>query len=173
MYNNWYVVQVQAGNEEKIVQYCQTFIPKDILEDCFVLKYKHLKRYLGDWHEVEEVLFKGYVFMITDHVNDLFYQLKEIPGFTKLLGNTGDIIYPIYEEEAMFLQRFGKSEHTVEVSSGVIEGDKIYITQGPLVDSEGIIKKIDRHKRIAYVEIQLFNQKTTTQVGLEIVSKKA
>lgn len=59
----------------------------------------------------------------------------------------------------------------VEVSTGYQEGDTITITDGPLMNQEGNIVKIDRHKRIAYVDVSLFGQVTRIQVGLEIVSK--
>lgn len=173
MLNHWFVIQVQSGNEEKIIKYCKQYIDDEILEECFVLKYKHMKKYKGNWHELEEILFKGYVFVITKDPNTLYQQLKKIPGFTKLLGNTGDMIYPIYEEEAKVLMKFGREKHMVEMSTGFIEGDTIYIMEGPLMNNEGIIKKIDRHKRIAYIELKLFNQLTTAQIGLEIIRKNA
>lgn len=36
---------------------------------------------------------------------------------------------------------------------------------------EGLITKIDRHKRIAYVDVELLGKLTRVQVGLEIISK--
>jgi transcriptional antiterminator NusG len=57
------------------------------------------------------------------------------------------------------------------MSKGIIEGDQIIVERGPLKGYEGFIKKIDRHKRIAFIDIELFNTITTIKVGLEIVSK--
>ena len=57
------------------------------------------------------------------------------------------------------------------MSQGYIVGDKVNIISGPLVGYEGKIKKIDRHKRIAYIEVSLFDQVVVVQVGLEIISK--
>lgn len=34
-------------------------------------------------------------------------KLKKVPGLTRLLGNDGKNIYPIYKQEAMFLAQFG------------------------------------------------------------------
>lgn len=59
----------------------------------------------------------------------------------------------------------------VDMSCGVIENDKIIITDGPLMNLEGYITKIDRHKRIAYVDVELLGKITRVQVGLEIISK--
>ena len=96
---------------------------------------------------------------------------KKIPDLTKLLGNDGEDIYPIYPQEAMFLTKFSNRNHVVDMSCGVIENDKIIITDGPLMNLEGYITKIDRHKRIAYVDVELLGKITRVQVGLEIISK--
>lgn len=69
------------------------------------------------------------------------------------------------------MKSFGKKGHIVDMSIGFIRGDKIYITEGPLQGKEGLIVKIDRHKRIAYLRLSMFNKETTTKVGLEIISK--
>lgn len=92
-------------------------------------------------------------------------------GLTKLLG-TGQDVVPLTFGEIRFLQQFGKEEQIVEMSKGIIENDKIIVTQGPLKGNEGLIKKIDRHKRKAYLEIEMFGRKVETQVGVEIVEKR-
>lgn len=173
MYNNWYVIQVKTGNEEKIKYICQRLIPKEILIECFIPKTKRVRKIRGSFHEREEILFKGYVFMISDAIDDLYQSLKLIPELTKVLGNDGTNILPILKEEAIFLLKFGKEDHIVDMSKGYIIGSKIMITTGPLVGNEGIIRKIDRHKRIAYIEVKLFDQITTVKVGLEIISKSS
>ena len=109
--------------------------------------------------------------MITYRIDDLFTELKKVPDLTRLLGNDGTNIYPIYKQEAKFLSQFGGQQHIVDMSIGYIEGDMIHIDSGPLIGYEGHVTKIDRHKRIAYVDISLFGRQTTVKVGLEIISK--
>lgn len=171
VYDNWYAVQVRCGREDEIVRACDMIIDNHALVECFIPRCKRMRKIRGQWHNIEEILFRGYVFMISDHIDDLFNELKKIPDLTKLLGNDGKNIYPIYKDEAMFLARFGGSEHVVDISCGYIEGDSICITNGPLMGQEGSIMKIDRHKRVAYVDVSLFGQITTVQVGLEVISK--
>ena len=55
-------------------------------------------------------------------------------------------------------------------STGFIQGEQIFITEGPLQGKERQIIRIDRHKRIAYLQLSMFNKETTTKVGLETVS---
>lgn len=64
-----------------------------------------------------------------------------------------------------------RKKYRVDVSTGYIEEDVLYIRKTPLKGYEGHISKIDRHKRIAYVDVSLFGRKITVKVGLEITRK--
>ena len=167
----WYVIQVKTGNEEEIKEQCTKVIEKEILEKSFIPYCEQMKKYQGQWHKEQMVLFPGYVFLVSPDKEKLFLELKNVTGLTKLLG-TGQEIVPLSEEEVAFLQRFGKEEQIVEMSRGIIENDKVIITSGPLKGNEALIKKIDRHKRRAYLEIEMFGRKIETQVGVEIVEKR-
>ena len=59
----------------------------------------------------------------------------------------------------------------VEMSRGVIEGDKIRVISGPLVGQEAHIKRIDRHKRKALIETELLGRGVEVTVGLEVIDK--
>lgn len=166
----WYVVQVRTGMEEAICAQCRKVIPETALEKVFLPYYIAAKKYHGEWHEEEKVLFPGYVFMITDDLNKLHIELGNVLGLTKLLG-TGQDIIPLTDEEVDFLLAFGREEQCVEMSEGIIEQEKVRILKGPLAGMEGYIRKIDRHKRKAYLEIQMFGRTVEMQAGLEIVRK--
>ena len=129
------------------------------------------KKYKGEWHDIEEILFKGYVFMISDDIDRLYQELKKVPEITKMLGRKDKIIYPIEDKEVEFISEFAKDNHKIDMSYGFIVDDKITITEGPLEGKEGMIKKIDRHKRKAVIEISFLNQIVMAEVGLEIISK--
>lgn len=167
----WYVVQVRTGTEESIVSQCRKIIPSDAMEKCFLSYYKEQKKFHGKWHTLEKLLFPGYVFMISDTPDRLFTELKKVNGLTKIL-TYGDDMIPLTEEEVAFLLRFGKEEQVVEMSSGIIEGNKVIVTDGPLKGLEGCIKKIDRHKRKAWLEVEMFGRMVEMTVGLEIVEKR-
>ena len=64
------------------------------------------------------------------------------------------------------------SKQLVEMSSGIIENDRVQILSGPLMGMEGNIRRIDRHKRIAYLEIEMFGRTVEMKVGLEIIRKE-
>lgn len=167
----WYVIQVRTGKEEEIQLQCEKLIEKEVLERCFIPYYEQMKRYQGKWHKERRILFPGYVFLVSDAKELLPFALKRVIGLTKLIG-TGDEIVSLTEEEVDFLMEFGREEQVVAMSKGIIVDDKVMIQSGPLKGNEGLIKKIDRHKRKAWLELELFGRTVETQVGLEIVEKR-
>jgi transcriptional antiterminator NusG len=62
-------------------------------------------------------------------------------------------------------------DYEIPLSVGVIEGDKVIVKEGPLSGMEGLIKKIDRHKRVAVLNAQMFEQDVDIRIGLEIIEK--
>ena len=76
------------------------------------------------------------------------------------------------QEEVELLMRIGTDKQLVEMSSGIIENDRVRILSGPLMGMEGNIRRIDRHKRIAYLEIEMFGRTVEMKVGLEIIKKE-
>ncbi len=166
----WYVVQVHSGTEERILLQCEKKISDAGMERCFIPYYEEKRKIKGNWSVQKKILFPGYLFVISDDLTSLYQELKGVIGLTKLLG-TGDEIVPLKQEEIEFLQRFGGEEQVVEMSEGIIENDKVIILSGPLKGLEGYIRKIDRHKRKAYLEMPMFGQIQNIEVGLEVVAK--
>jgi transcriptional antiterminator NusG len=169
--NMWYVIQVRVGTEESMKLKCQKGVSEDVLGKCFIPYSETKKKIQGSWVIEKKILFPGYLFVITDRIEDLFMQLKKVIGFSKLLGIGGDIV-PLEEREILFLQRFGGVEQVVQMSEGIIENVEVRITSGPLEGMEGFIRKIDRHKRRAWLELPMFGEMQRVEVGLEIVEKR-
>lgn len=156
----WYVMQVRTGTEENIRCQCQRLISSNILKRCFIPYYQQKKRFQGKWHIQERILFPGYVFLIAENLEQLAENLRKVTGMTRLLG-TGDEIIPLSQEE----------EQLVAMSTGIIENDQVRILTGPLQGMEGYIRKINRHKRKAWVSIEMFGRSVDMEVGLEIIKK--
>ena len=167
----WYVVQVVGGRERRVLHLVEQLVDDDVLQECFIPQYEIMKKTKGEWKRRSEILLPGYLFLITDKVDQAADELRKVPAFTKLLGNDNAFI-PLNADEIAFIDSFTTKDHrVVEMSEGVIEGDEISITKGPLVHQTALVKKIDRHKRLAYVETTMFGRKLNLKVGLEIVRK--
>ena len=166
----WYVVQVRTGTEENIRTQCLRKISSEILERCFIPYYEEKKHIRGEWTVKKKVLFPGYVFVVTEDMDQLYQSLKSVAGLTKLIG-TGREVVPLTEEEKQFMLDLGGEEQVVPLSEGIIENSVTKIRSGPLKGREGLIRKIDRHKRKAWLEVEMFGRKQEIEVGLEIVAK--
>lgn len=168
----WCVMQVRTGSEEKICVQCRRVISEELLERCFVPRFEEKKKIQGKWETLQKAMFPGYVFVITPNPEQLLEELKKIVGLTKLL-KTGEEIVALSEKEVRLLGRFGLDKKQVlEMSEGIIEGDKVIVTEGALLGMEGFIRKIDRHKRKAWLEAEMFGRLQKIEMGLEIVAKR-
>jgi transcriptional antiterminator NusG len=166
----WYVIQVCTGTEQSIRMQCEKRIEPSILEQCFIPNFEEKRKIRQKWQTIRRPLFPGYVFLVTDQVEQLFFELEKVQGMKKLL-TTGSEFVPLSESEVHFLQNLGGEDHVVEMSTGIIEGSRIIIESGPLQGREGLIKKIDRHKRKAWLEMEMFGRPQRVEVGLEVTGK--
>lgn len=162
------MIQVTTGKEEQILDMIKKYGVQEYLKECFIPKYERRRKYLGQWHQEEAVLFPGYIFIISDEVEGLYLALKQIPQLTKLLG-VGEKWTPMTKEDIEIMERLSGKDRVVRFSEGYMVGNKVVVLEGPLQGMEGVIKKIDRHKRKAYLEIPMFGRVLNAQVGLEIV----
>ena len=50
-------------------------------------------------------------------------------------------------------------------------GDRVVVTEGPLVGREALIKRVNRHKSLAILELRICGRTVAIKVGLGIVGK--
>ena len=164
----WYVVQVYSGREEYARELIEKYVCRENIEACKIPLYARMRKQDEQWYPETKVLFPGYLFVKTQNVIRLYERLRSIPRMTRLLG-TGNEIVPITKEEEQFLVRIGGDELIIGMSKGIIEQGKVTIMSGPLRNMEGSIRKINRHKRLAWVEVKLFGREMNVPLGLEIL----
>lgn len=61
----------------------------------------------------------------------------------------------------------------IEMSEGIMEGSKVIVLRGPLMGHGAEIKRVNRHRRTAELEIRMLGRVKTIRLGLEIVSKSS
>jgi len=181
----WYAVWIRTGQEEKLLGLCRQRLEHDkaadeageapgetgpAFESCFVPKYERAWRIGGRWEKREEILFPGYLFFITEYPDILYRLLKEIPEFTKLLGDEDGPI-PLYGHEVEFLEKYTNPDHVLEMSTGEMIGDRLIVTDGALKGYEGKVVSFDRHRRFVTLEMGFFGKTVNMTVGMEIVRR--
>lgn len=169
----WYVVQVSTGREEAACLAIKQVAHPDLLQECFVPRYRTMKNRGGEWLPCDEVLFPGYLIVVSDCVDRLDRVLRKTPAFAKLLNVDGAFV-PLSREEVSWIDAFTQNGHrTIEMSTGYIKGDRVVVTSGPLMGREGWIRKVNHRKKVAYLEIQMFGRTLNVEVGLRIVRKRS
>lgn len=125
---------------------------KPLVEACIIPLKEREKKFHGSWHLVTERVYPGYLFLKTEEAEQLFFQLKQIPKLTKLLGDAELTFDSLTDEEAAFVENLGGAEHVVQLSPVAVDKDgNVTVLGGELKKYEDRIKKIDLHKRIAVV----------------------
>lgn len=118
-----------------------------------------MRRYEGVWH-LEEKTF----------LPDSFVVEEEEPTFLDELQPQQKIIL-LNREGQTFLQEFCGSDHHIALSKGRIRNGKTEVLSGPLCGREHLISRIDRHKRLAQLNVPGMEPVGKLCVGLEILEK--
>ncbi len=166
----WYAVLAGKGREKTAIEKCRNALSTDAAVDIFAPAYQYLKRYAGQWNLEEAVLFPGYVFIESNAPAELEKQLMRIPT-TVTPVRIGGGFNPIYDEEKSVLKALMDEAHCIRMSGGVIVDDRLVIEYGPLDKCIPRIIRIDRHKRIAELEIELWKEPRHIKAGLEVKAK--
>ena len=169
----WYVIQTQTGGEEKLVELIEKMIPKEHYEECFCMIRECVKKTENGYQILKRPLFPAYIFVVTDHPERLFIELKRVPKLTKLLSDQEDTFYNVSEEEEIFLKNVQNEEHVVRRS--LVQVDQ----EGTIVKAEGAVgvylKNIVRQrlrKRYVCVEQEFLGEKRKIYLGIKLESDK-
>ncbi len=173
--SNWFVFFVRTGKEQVVCNYFNERLNNKGLAAFFPkvqLVYKTSKQVRKEL----KPMFPGYVFAETDlDARSIAIQTSQMVRTSKhlfkLLGNENSDYMPLHEEEKAFLLKFCDEAYIVRESKGLKKGDKVFVTSGPLQGRESIIKRIDRHKRRAEIELGFMGDVRRVRLSLEIVER--
>jgi transcriptional antiterminator NusG len=177
--NNWIILFVRTGSEEKLARVLRDKLNAGEYQPFLPIKETSHRSH-GVISKKRKLLFPGYVFIKTGIETGLIAE-KLKSDLTNATGKWHEDIYSILhygndkkdvairQKERLYWERLFDADFCVTGSVGFIEGDIIRITTGPLVGMESRIKKINRHKREAVVEMEVMGGVREVRVMLEVV----
>lgn len=173
--SNWFVFYVKTGQEQTACDFLNKLLNREE-SIAFIPQVELVFKNSSLIHKELRPMFPGYVFTdsILDErkfINEAYKYVRFSNCIFKLLGNQNIDYMKLSEGEKNYLLGFSDDKYIVEESAGFMVGDKIFINSGPLKGKESIIKKIDRHKRRAEIEIIYLGYIRRINVSLEIVLK--
>ncbi len=166
----WYVIWVSTGREKitkKAIEHC---IDNSLYNRLSIPHVVKCERRQGVDIRIVKRLMPSYMFVETDSIEEFAHAIRYMPGFSVVLK--GDEYEPLSKLEEHVLLQLIKDGDIIDVSKGFMENDEITITAGPLIGLEGVIKFVNRRKRLAVIEMEMFNRKTSIPLSVEIVKKR-
>lgn len=143
-----------------------------VLTECFCPRYLTVRKHHGDWVPCVKPLFQGYIVAVTSDPRAVARACGKLPEFARIL-TMGDEYVPLSPEEEAWLGAFTEhGERCVPLSRGYKEGDRIVVTEGPLLGKEALIERIDRKRGTAYLTLSMCGRNISTRVGLALVSRR-
>lgn len=179
----WYLLDCCGEEEQEVVRQCRKRATGDILEAAWILKCQKQLRYQGEWHVAERNLFPGYVVLSVPDGPESINPLEEMLGrlFPESREERNGRLHAIGRVSRENLLGLCGGSTVIRMSRGRICGGSLVVTGGPLTGHEQSIRKIDRHKRIAWVEMPGEDRKAdgikeadvlqSICVGLEVYEK--
>ena len=161
----WCVFVTKAGREDLIWRMCERHLGKEFYSCCMFPLCEQSEHYMGTWHTKCEKVFPGYIFFNTKDPDELSRQLRK----EKIIAQN-DKLYILTPEDVRCLFFF-KKNGAFPMSQGIIVDGRLTILSGPLVGEESRIAKVDRHKRRAWLQMELFGKPHMVVIGLEIPQK--
>lgn len=153
----WYLLKCPEGSETDYVKECQEFTKTKTMQDIIHFQYQRMLRYGGSWHLENRTLLPGCIFLSEKRAVKLKECLKA----------------SLIPCEISQLKSLCSEENLIEMSEGVIKNGVPIVINGPLKGRECLIRRIDRHRRTAEIEVVLAGKEARMVVGLEIYEKQA
>lgn len=168
---NWYVVFVMGGRELTLIDY----VNRNEMIHAFSPQVEQIHRKQGKSFIIKKPMFPSYIFIKTafDKIEFREYLKQkryEKSGIIKELRYDNEIS-SLSDEEINWLEHLLNQEAVLQTSIGIMNGDRIIVTDGPLQGYESYIIHIDRHKRKATLAFQMLGKEVKLDTTLEIVKK--
>ena len=162
---NWYVLFVLVAKEKKL---CSLLTKKGL--HAFIPQMEYYRRDIKG--NALKPLFPGYIFIRSEmkqcDFDNFLYKLEDQKdGLIKQLKEDG--VSALRKEEIEMFKELLNSKGILEMSQAFIKDNRAIVTSGPLTRYQDHIVKVDKHNKLAYLDIEFMNRQIL--VGLNIKSK--
>ncbi len=171
---HWYVVHTYSGYEdavqEALLQCVESLGLQEEIFDVVVPKETQIVIKKGEPKTEKRRIFPGYV-LVDMIVSDYsWYVVRNTPNVTGFVGS-GTIPVPVSPEEFKIIKKhMGQVEPKFKIDFSV--GDNVVILDGPFVNYDGTVNKVDEEKGKIKVLISIFGRETPVELDFTQVRKK-
>ncbi len=171
---HWYVVHTYSGYEdavrEALLQRVESLGMQDLIFDVVVPKESQIVIKKGEPKTEKKRIFPGYVLVDMTVTDDSWYVVRNTPNVTGFVG-AGTTPVPVSLDEFKLIKRhMGESEPKFKIDFAI--DDHVIILDGPFVNYDGIVTKVDEEKGKVKVLISIFGRETPVELDFTQVKKK-
>jgi transcriptional antiterminator NusG len=171
---HWYVVHTYSGYEdavrEALLQRIESLGMQDLIFDVVVPKETQIVIKKGEPKTEKKRIFPGYVLVDMTVTDYSWYVVRNTPNVTGFVGS-GTTPVPVSPEEFKVIKRhMGETEPKFKIDFSV--SDPVMILDGPFVNYEGVVSKVDEEKGKVKVLITIFGRETPVELDFTQVKKK-
>lgn len=163
----WYVARCKSGSANKLVralnrqENMKAFIPKS--ERWFGRQGKTIEFIVKE-------LYPDYVFIKSNLDIETFD--KRFKEYFKTVSGLVDLLeykdtYPLTSNEQVLFKKLLDNTDTIKHTKGIVIDRKFVPTDGPLVGLENMIKKVDKHRRIATLDTSILTGKLMVAIEID------
>lgn len=170
---NYYAVQVQTNQEEKIISKATKELCNREKQLKFIFPKRLLKiRKQSITKNELKPIFPGYLFIETESIDHTFYQtIRSIHGFIRFLNSNNDIV-ALSGKDLAILEHFMQFGNIITSSTVYFdENDRIVVSEGPLKGLEGLIIKVDKRKHRAKVKMDFANDSILLDLAFDVLEQ--
>lgn len=165
----WYAVHVGVGREEAMASRISRVLQGCGLEEAFFPKFEVEQKFHGEWKRVLKPLWPGYIIVATRLPDALVKGCAELSEHARII-EVGDKPAALVSPAAELIRAWTRPDNrVVPLSTGMKEGNRMTVLQGPLVGNEHLIESMDCRKGITLLGVDGLDGKGRMRIGLRVL----
>ena len=168
---HWYVVHTYSGYENKVKANIEKTIENRNLQDQIlqvsVPMQDEVEIRNGQKKQISKKMFPGYVLINMVMNDDTWYVVRNTRGVTGFVG-PGSKPVPLSESEMIPL---GIQVEEKKIVVDFDLGDTIIVTRGVWENTVAEIKRIDEHKEMVTINVDMFGRETPVEISFADIRK--
>lgn len=173
--NKWYILNVMAGQENKVAAEIQSMIARGVVEktiaEVLVPVKPVMKVKKGQKVQESQKLFPGYVFINANlAVGEAYSIINSIPKVMGFLGgkNNPQPVADAKMEEILNLSKVQEADNRDIVFE---IGETLNIIEGPFESFSGVVEEFDAEKQKVKISVLIFGRATSVELEINQVEK--
>ncbi len=173
----WYVVNVYAGGEQRVVASIKEQAAKRGLQDSFgeilVPSEEVMEVKKGQKVFAERKFFPGYILVQMELNEDTWHLVRSIPRVSTFLGSRGKPV-PLKQSEVDAIKAdINDKPEKIKYSVTYEIGDIVNVCDGPFASFSGVVEEVDEIKSRVKVSVSIFGRPTNVDLSFEQIEKSS